>query len=329
MIFAGDVIIKTAIELGIDDMKKNPWLIDDMLSDMVENPYLRDKYGQKQIDACKEWLENNRINIYMRHRKDKDELPCVTIALGSSQEKSELKHMADSSTETVTLLPNTIGKPIPYVVKPFVPTSYDQDSGELTIGEDIKNTEAIAPGMILVNPNNGNGYVIKEVTTEGILLDPGLDLEGDSFGIVPQYQFYKARREHSFFQETYVIGCHAHGDPQTLLWLWAITKYAILRYKESLLEAGGFNEVVVSSGDLTEDPNFTTVGGEESYVRFIQITGQVENSWLKSPRRSIETIALREKKASGYTGGIKIISNSEPLTEVEEQDELWYPIDNE
>src|SRR5574338_219491 len=98
-IFQGDLIIKTAIELGMEDMRKNPWLIDHMLGDVVSNQYLRDKYGQKQI---------------------------------------EMKHMGDLSTETTVLMPNTIGKPIPYIVKPFTPKSYDHNTGEVGIDPNTK-----------------------------------------------------------------------------------------------------------------------------------------------------------------------------------------------
>ncbi len=120
-IFQGDIIIKTAIDLGIEDMKKNPWLIDHMLSDLLRNPYLKEKYGAKQIEACKEWFRNAQIDIVLRGRDDKDRLPCVTIQVGPSNEKPEMKSMADQSTEKAVLLPGKIGKPIPYIVKPFTP----------------------------------------------------------------------------------------------------------------------------------------------------------------------------------------------------------------
>ena len=48
-IFQGDLIIKTAVELAIDDMRKNPWVIEDVFSSLVENPILKQKYGLKEI----------------------------------------------------------------------------------------------------------------------------------------------------------------------------------------------------------------------------------------------------------------------------------------
>lgn len=325
-IFQSDLTIKTAIELGLEDMRENPWLLDDALSDAVENPYLRAKYGQKQIDAMKEWFANNPIDIYMRDRNDKDRFPCITITLGTSQEKDDMKSMADQSSESVQLLPNTINKPIPYVVKPFPLISYDQNTGLVEIDPTLKGIEGVGAGMILVNPDNGTGYKILDGNPEGFFIEPNMDLSSVvRLAVVPQYQFYTARREHSFFQETYFIKCHAHGDPQTLLWLWTLVSYSILRYREGMLESQGFTQSSISSSNMETDSAYTTPGGESVWVRTITLTGMVENSWIKSPRRIIESVALRQRLPGKYLGGIKILSNNEP--NIDEDTAVWYAID--
>lgn len=321
-IFQGDIIIKTAIELGIEDMKKNPWLINHMLSDLVNINYLSDKYGQKQIDACKEWFAQSQIDVYLRGREDHDRLPCVTIQMGQSNEKSEMKSMADQSTETMVLLPAQINKPIPYVVKPFTPKGYDEATGIVLVPDSV-DTTTIAPGMILVNPANGQGFVIQDIVEGGIEIESGLEVVASQFGVVPQNQFFKARVEHSFFDETYIIGCHAHGDPQNVLFLWSIVKYSILRYRESLLEANGFAESSISSAGPDFDESFTTPGGEKAWARFMTLNGQIENSWVKSPRRVIEVATLKKKVGSGYIGGISIISNTDPAI-VDKSSVNWY-----
>jgi hypothetical protein len=322
-IFQGDLIIKTAIELGMDDMRKNPWLIDDMLSDATTNVYLKDKYGQRHVDACKEWFKNNQIDVYMAEKGDHNKLPCVTIMMGNSPEKADMKHMADLSTEKVILLPNQIGKPIAYVVKPFVPVSYDPSTGLVEI-PDTTVIELVSPGMILVNPDNGTGYVIKDIADNGFLVEDGLDIDAERLGVLPQYQYYEARVEHSFFQDTYTIGCHVHGDPNALLWLHSIVLYSIMRYRESLLEANGFSESLITNSDMLPNEFFTTPGGEKAWSRYITISGQVENTWIKSPRRFVEKVGLRQKTPKGYIGGIRILSNLDAPDFVDKSEEVWY-----
>lgn len=326
-IFQSDLTIKTAIELGLEDMRENPWLLEDALSDCIQNPYLVDKYGQKQIDAAKEWFANNRVEIYMSQRNDKDKFPCINISLGNSSEKEDMKTMADQSTESVVLLPQQINKPIPFIVKPFDLISYDSGTGEVEVDKTIKGMTSVSPGMILVDPKTGNGYVIEEITPDAIVIEEDLDLTGIAqLAVVPKNQFYTARREHSFFQETYQIDCNAHGDPQTLLWLWTVVIYSILRYREGMLEAQGFTQSTVASSAMSPNSFYTTAGGEVVWNRTITLSGMVENSWIKSPRRIIETVALRTKSPNGFKGGIQILSNSEPDSEEGQESVNWYPI---
>lgn len=334
-IFQGDILIKTAIELGLDDMRKNPWLIDHILSDLTQINYVSDKYGQKQIDACKEWFANNQVDIYMRLINDKDRMPCVTIMSDQSSEKPEMKTMADQSTETVILLPNQINKPIPYVMKPFTPISYDPSTGTITLDPNTKGFDGIAPGMILVNPDTGEGFNILDFKSSAILIEPGIQFSAARVAVVPKHQFYEARVEHTFFEETYQIGCHAHGDPQVLLWLHSIVLYSILRYRESLLEANGFAESVVNSSGIMANDSYTGPGGEMAFTRLITLSGQVENSWIKSPRRFIETIGLKGKPlpgsnaSKGYRGGIQIISNLNTPDFIDQSNELWTTVEDD
>jgi hypothetical protein len=181
--------------------------------------------------------------------------------------------------------------------------------------------------MILVNVANGNGYVITDVTEGAFVIAPDQDIEAVQFAVVPQFPYYQARIEHTFCQENYTIGCYAHGDPQNVIWLWSIVLYAIYRYRETLLERNGFTQSVIGSGDLMEDPNYEGAGGEQAFVRFITLTGQIENSWIKSPRRFIESIVLKNRDPNGITGGIKILSNLDAPPTVDPTNENWYTVD--
>ena len=327
-IFQSDMSIKMAIELGIQDIKDNPWLIDDMLGDAIQNPYLKDKYGQKQIDACKEWFKNNAIEIAMVERNDRDRYPLVTITLGTSSEKNDMKTLAEQSTETIKLLPNEINKPIAYVVKPAM-ISYDPSTGDVSFPANTPGLSVVAPGMILVDPMTGNGYSIHNVTNEGVIIEDSLALTAAKYAIVPQYQFYEARVGHTFFQESYNIGCHVVGDPQTLLWLHSIVLYALMRYREGLLEANGFAESNLSSSDLLPNNNFQGAGGETSWSRFITLTGQVENTWIKAPRRRIESVTLGDIPSNGFKGGIHILSNLNSIDSLKTPNQLWDTIQDD
>jgi len=303
VLFLGDIRIKTALELGLEDITKNPWLLQDVLGDTLHNKYIRERYGT-QIASCQQWLENNRIYIFLSERDDKMEFPCVTIEMGTSNEKPDMKHMGDLSVESMKLIPNDINKPIPYVLKPS-PGSYNSSTGVFSFGETVFLNN-VSPKMILVNPTNGNGYVIQSVTVANqVNLLPGLSIETANYGIIPEYQYYETKIGHTFMEEPYKITCNAN-DQQTLLWLHSITVYSLLRYRQALLEKDGYAQSMISSGRMYPNPDYSDAG-QVIWARDINLTGQVENRWYMQPHRLIENVALGQ--GAGYTGGVKIISN--------------------
>jgi len=308
-LFLGDIRIKTMLELGLEDIRKNDWLLDDILGDTVSNPYLKERYGS-QIASAKQWILNNRINILLSARDDKMEFPSITIELGTSNEKADMKHMADLSTESVKLLPNNINKTIAYVTKP-VPGTYNSTTGAFTFTPttDVSN---VSPGMVLVDPSTGNGYVIQSITVQNqVNLLTGLVLKAAVYGIIPEFQYYESKIGHTFMQEPYKIVCNAM-DQNTLLWLHSITVYSLLRYRQVLLEKDGYAESLISSSGMYPNPDYSD-SGQLIWSRDINITGQVENRWYMQPHRIIENVALGN--GDGFTGGVKIISN---ITDVSE-----------
>jgi hypothetical protein len=182
--------------------------------------------------------------------------------------------------------------------------------------------------MILVNPDTGDGYVIQGKTSNGILIEPNLTISATKLAVVPKYQFYRSRREARYFLESYNIGCHAHGDPLTAIWLWTLVKYSLLRYNEALLEGRCFQNMAISSTDLIPNENYGGPNGENVFSRFISLSGQARYSWLKTPVRTIEAVDIVDR--APLSSGIKIISNLDSegdLGDFEQQ--TWITTDGE
>ena len=326
MLFQGDIIIKQAVELALEDIKKNLWLIDDIFSDLVTNPLLKQKYGLKEIQRCKEFFTNNEVNIYMQHRIDTEQFHCITIALGSSVEDDSLATLGDLSPEVDELEPGQIGRPIQYFVSPFNVVSYDKETGIIEAPEDLEDIKYVSKDMIAIDPKTGNGFIIIEgqVGNNGFKITPDSNLTCGKLAIIPKYQIYRARRERAISKESYNIGVHCHGDPSTLIFLFGIVKYALFRYREVLLERENLQLSRVSCTDMIKNNHFKT---ENVFSRFITIKGQVEESWLKTPYRVIEAVDL-EDTGEEYTQGIKIISQKAP-DELDTSEDLWVTIDEE
>jgi len=326
-IFPGDVIIKTAIELALDDMRKNPWVVEDVFAPFIENPILKQKYGMKEIERAKEFLRNNKIPIYMKNRLDKQEFPCITIAMGESNEDKSLATLGDASVCFEDYLPCDIDKPIKFLIPPFNVVSYDQVTGIVEVPEDVKEYKYIDKGHIAVDPDTGNGYEISgKAGVNGFKIAEGSELTGEKLAIIPKYSLYRARRERAISQETYNIGCHAEGDPSLLIFLYSIVKYSLYRYREGLLEYQNFQLSNLRSTDMIKNQAFNV---ENIYSRFIILSGQVEESWVKSPMRFIEGIDIGEKEGDSIKGGIKILSNEDSTEDYNTEDDTWTTIEED
>ena len=61
--------------------------------------------------------------------------------------------------------------------------------------------------------------------------------------------------------------------------------------------------------------------GENVYSRFITITGQVENTWIKAPKRVIEAVNIVE----GIDAGLIMINqdNGEVPEIIDSEEETW------
>ena len=327
-LFQGDVIIRTAIELAVEDIQKNSWLIDDIFSDFITNPLLNRKYGQAEINRAKEFILNNKINYYMKLRTDKVDFPAVTIAMGHSDEDKDLATLGDLSVCVQELDPCEIKRPIAFIVKPFSVESYDQESGVIQVPENTEGFENVQAGMIVINPETGVGFVIDDVTTDSITIAANSELDSNRLAVIPKYQTYRARRERIISQESYNIGCHTHGDPSTLIFLYSVVKYALLRYREGLFENNEFQLGTLKTTDMIKNEAF---GEDRVYSRFIVLSGQVQEDWIKTPHRIIEDVSFAHKdNLLGPEVGIRVLSNEDTIEgSVESQNDLWATIDKD
>jgi hypothetical protein len=325
-IFVGDLILRTALELAIDDFRKNPWLIEDVFSDLIENPILAQKYGMKEVTRAKELIANNKISYYTSLGIDKEEFPAITIAPGNNAEDRDLATLGDQTVDSEDFTPQEIGQPIKFIAPPFKIESYDKVNGIITLPESFEGYQYISPGMIILDPTTGGGFVITEKTgTMGLKIAPNSKLPSKELAIAPQYCLYRAKREGAKSQVTYNIGVHVHGDASLLMLLFPIVKYSLWRYKEVLLEACNFQNTRISCSEPYQNSAFQA---DNVYSQVITITGIVEESWLKTPQRFIESAVLEENTGTDeepvINPGIKILSKKAPPAYY---DDIWTTID--
>lgn len=181
-------------------------------------------------------------------------------------------------------------------------------------------------GQLVVNPNGGAAWPIIDVGLDFIQISSPETFSASSIAIAPRFAYYKANIEHGWFNETYTIGVHVANDPSTLLYLHGAIVYILCRYRESLLEANGFYNSSFSSSDLAPNSAFGAPNAGNAFSRYITLSGQVENSWIKTPDRLVESVLAKDPNGPvDFDAGIKIISNLNTPPDL--ADQPWLTVD--
>jgi hypothetical protein len=95
--------------------------------------------------------------------------------------------------------------------------------------------------------------------------------------------------ESAFFTEGYSIGCHAQGNPIESIYLSSVILFILLRYRQSFLEARGFERTTLRCGPLIPLENLLE-GKENVFSRYLTINGYVQHVWPKETHPNILSV---------------------------------------
>ena len=281
-IFQGDLIIRTGIIAAINDMRANPWVLDYVFRSLAYDDLTKREYGQKEIDKAKKWFLTTDIPVVNALRVDNIKLPCISISLQDSSE-------AEKTLGDVNYLPKE-GYDLlwPNIAGPFTPTSYDPDTGEVGIPDNIMANAPVTTAMAIVDVNEKSYQILSvDGNIAKILPNQLVSLNNCTLRNIPPA--YDVKLESINFNETYVVGCHARGEPYECIYLHSITLFALMRYRQTLFEARGFERSGLSSSDLRTNDAFDA---EIVYSRFITLRGVVRQYWPKQLTQRFATSTL-------------------------------------
>lgn len=276
-VLATDILIKSMLEYGINDLRANTWILDDVFGSLATDPLSKDQYGYKMVKAAKDWFMGNDIRVYLAYRMDNPTFPCITIAPAATEEAIDRTSLADEGLlEEIDVKGIQIQPQMVY--PPFTPAAYNKNNGIIKLPSPL-NTELIVPGQFLVSKRSGKAYQILAVmsTTEFRIKKNVNDDFTDAY-IVPPTSLWNLHREITFFRESYILGCHAQSDFIQAVWLRQLVMYMLLRYKEAYLEARGFELSTFHASPLDKNPYFEA---ERVYSSAITLSGTVECTWIK------------------------------------------------
>lgn len=279
-IFQSDVILRTAIQTGLADLRANPDLLKYVFASLPTDGLTFGEYGDQQVQAAEQWFLSQDIPVFMNTRIDESKIPCITIGIQSSQEQQatlgdvHYETSEDSITQTATVY-----------FGPLYPFKYSPATGILSLPSDFEG--AIVPGMA-VQTLSKKTYIITEVLDPWTLvIDKNINEDLMGISIVTTYK-KQVTLESLEFKEVYEIGCHVLGEPIYLTYLHSILIFILLRYKEELLEGRHLERTTVQSGPVVLNTSFPQT--QPVFTRMVTLQGFVRQYWPKFVKTPIEGI---------------------------------------
>lgn len=282
-IFQSDLIIRSAIEKGLENLRAKPWLLDFVFASLPTDELTASRYGQKTVERAKEWFLANKVSVFMSTRTDKPVWPSISIKLASSNEsENTLGDVHYEPREDSDLQ-------WPALYGPFEPVHYNPATGYLTLPDDVSDTLYLSYGQLIID-REGIIHPIEEVVDDQtVKIETGLRADFSGAVVKAQPPAFVAEVESLAFNEVYHVGCHVGGEQEQLTWLHSIVVFIFLAYKETLLEGRNFERTTIQSSDFMQNPAFDE---EVVYSRYITISGSVRHVWPKSIKQKIVSTEL-------------------------------------
>ncbi len=297
-IHQSDVIIRSAVEAGLADLRANPFLLDYVFASLPQDVLTWREYGEKSLQAAKKWFLTTEVPVTIEPHINESRWPQITISLLESSEVVPEATLGDVNYE-----PNeTSSANWPALTPQFTPQSFNPSTGVVVLAAVPEAW--VGRGMYLVD-KQGQAHEITESLSETsfrISVEPGAIPDLRSCVLKSRRPSWNIAVESSSFKESYRLGIHT-TDPVHLTWLHAIVQFALLRYKQVLLEARGFERSTISSSQVARDQGFET---ENLFSRFITISGNVRQFWPKAITPVIDGVEMDNRDDAPEGSGFAV-----------------------
>lgn len=286
MIRATDLYMTRAVQLMLKDLRKNRFLVNDILCDVTSDDMLKDLYGQKEVDKFN-LLVDKDIQVNVEHAIDVAKLPAIAIRVGGGAEDTSRTGDALSDGyraekkdarkfQGVFITPRVI-------IGPVTPEQYDYQTGKMVFPEGV-DLSRVFDAMNVYDEVNKKSYPIVTVMDESTLfIEAGSRPNLNGMTIRGKDESAINVRKEYFTTETVTFICCA-VDPVEVIYLYQMMMYLIGRHRLNFFETRNFRATTVSYTPiykLVDEPNFV-------FARDITINGTVEHNYIESTSRPLD-----------------------------------------
>lgn len=288
-IIASDLLVRSAIEAAIYHLRQNTWLLPDVWGGLANDSILKSESGYKEVDAAIKWFLSNNINVFAPFRIDLPTFPCITVVNTSTSEDLSKTMLGDYGSEETDFDPRGAALLPQKVYGSFTPKAYDPSKGKVTF-PDTLTTDILVPGQFLVTKKGKAYQVLKVFDQSSFEIKEGVKDDFLDAYIVPPTTLWNLKREMTYLQESFAIGCHAQSDPVQAIWLRQLVMYILFRYKEAYLEARGLQLSTIQAGGVDLNNQFEK---EKVFTSIINMEGTMEANWIKYTAPKLQSVTAK------------------------------------
>lgn len=273
---ASDIYVQECLLIALDDIRKNSYLMNDIMSDVVDDPILNEKFGQEEVNKLKLFL-SKEISIGQIHNTNAASVPGIGIEIqgGSENTSSTGDPLADGykqEYEEVEYFEGVINDN-DKTYRNLTALSYEPSTGKISINQNIQLFE----GMIVIDEQSHKEYpiiLVDDDTTFYIEASSTPNL--NNFTIKPPKKRYKNIRKRMIFNESIKLTL-ATTSAAELIYLYNTVIYILGRYKLELFETRNFRVSTINYGPIYEILADT---GNRIFARDINMNGQVTHTFI-------------------------------------------------
>jgi hypothetical protein len=280
--------IRSILEDGIADLRKNIDLLNDVFSHLLTDPLLNVKFGYKILDDIKKFFRENDIPVRSAWSQNQFDLPCITVHLLSSQEDPQYRAFQDHvGYMTVPKVPSVI-------LGPFYGTSYDPITGKIIVSKDLDMTN-VNGGTILYCKRSNEYFTVRPTIVWNepgtlahdkipqyfhIVDEDGTIPESVDFAelyILSSVDFETKRIAAITLMEIFEIRVNASTSSDEAIWLYYVVLY-ILSKNKNYFESVGLESQTFSANDFSRD---APKAPNNVWGRTFRMTFRVQHSWVE------------------------------------------------
>ena len=296
-----DLLLKTALEVGIHELRRRPDLIDYCFAWLPKDQLTAATFGENELTQARRWFLATEIPVVAGYLLDRAKLPCVSVTMLRDSEAQNT--LADSHYDT-----HEYRGGWPDLSCPFVPVAYSPATGVMRLPKEVVSALFVVAGQVLVDRLGRTAEIRERLSRDQIRVDADIQLEVSGLVIRGRKPAKLVTLRSAYFEESFLVGAHVMDDQSRTIWLYTIVKFALLRGRRALLEGRGFDCTSISGSDLKQIQYLDT-NSQPGFARYLTVSGKALNVWPDEERDPAE--AIRWSWTFSPVGG----SEAEPATE--------------